>query len=207
MPRENTVLCAHCGEYLPRKREREHRRLAFVPVAPPPLARPSRLRRIVDPDDGEQQALHNADKPEDVPTNGITDEWTENEDIMMRDPDIDEDHGAVELEAGSVVGDSADDGCISRAARAVLHHRWGVAANTRLHQNDPESDSDTESESEPPFPSLEDGDEECGDDFIDWKAIEEGYGLSAWDRLGESYEAEAAAISMFSAMEHINIMY
>jgi hypothetical protein len=202
MPRENTVLCAHCGEYLSRKREREHRRLAFVPVAPPPLARPSRLRRIVaidtDSDDGEQ-ALHGADEPEDIDVsiNGIADEGAENEDIMMQDPDMDGDHDV--LEAGSVVHDNADKDCISGAVGAVLLRRWGTVASSWPHQNDPESDSDTESESEPPCPRLEDGDGEC--DFFDWKAIEEEYGLSAWDQLGESYEAEAAAIGMFSAIE------
>ena len=33
--------------------------------------------------------------------------------------------------------------------------------------------------------------------FIDWKAIEEGSGLSAWDQLGEKYKMEAT-IGMLS---------
>ena len=46
MPTEATVLCAHCGLYLPRRREREHRRLATQPYIPPPPRLPSRLRRV-----------------------------------------------------------------------------------------------------------------------------------------------------------------
>jgi hypothetical protein len=46
---------------------------------------------------------------------------------------------------------------------------------------------------------LEDSDDECDDGFIDWKAIEEGSGLSAWDQLGENYETEAATIGMLSS--------
>jgi hypothetical protein len=206
MPRGNTVLCAHCGEYLPRKREREHRRLAFVTIAPPPWpAGHSRLRRIVDidtdTDDGEP--LHGADDPEDidVPTNGTADERTENEDIMMQDPDPDGDYDV--FEAGGVAGDDADEDTVSGATGAALRHRWGTVAGS-WHENDSESDADEENN--PPYPRLEDSDEECDNGFIDWKAIEEGYGLSAWDQLGESYEAEAAAIGVFSAITTNNVI-
>lgn len=45
MPSE-TVLCAHCGQYLSRRREREHRRIATQPYIAPPPAFPSNLLQV-----------------------------------------------------------------------------------------------------------------------------------------------------------------
>jgi hypothetical protein len=118
------------------------------------------------------------------------DEQTGNKDIMMQDLDGDYDV----FEVGGVADDNVDEGSISGAAGAALRCRWGTAAR-RWHQNDSESDADTDVD--PPYSRLEDSDDECDAGFIDWKAIE-GFGLSAWDQLGESYEADAAAIGMFS---------
>jgi len=171
--------------------------LLFSRLLPPPPTRTSRLCCIVDidsdSDDGEPS--HGADKHEviNVPVDGIIDERTESEDIMMQNMDGD---------AGGVAGDNADadEDSISRAA---LCRRWGTVASS-WHQNGSESDSDTESE--PPYPRLEDSDDETDNGFVDWKAIEEGNGLSAWDQLGESYEAEAAEIGVFSATETNNVI-
>jgi len=80
MPKENTVFCAHCERYLPRKREREHRRLLITPVVPPVV--PSRLRRVVtvesdsDSDDNESRLPEMADDGtiNDGATSGVDDE-------------------------------------------------------------------------------------------------------------------------------------
>jgi hypothetical protein len=52
MPADSSVLCAHCGEYLPQRLEREHRKLAASPYVSPPLIPtfPSRLCRVIDVD-------------------------------------------------------------------------------------------------------------------------------------------------------------
>jgi hypothetical protein len=40
------VLCLHCGQYVTRKRETEHRKLSIAPYTLSPPRRPSRLRRV-----------------------------------------------------------------------------------------------------------------------------------------------------------------
>ena len=78
MPKENTVFCTHCERYLPRKREREHRRLLVTPAVPPVV--PSRLRRVVtvesDSDDDELRSPEMIDDGtiNDGATGGVDDE-------------------------------------------------------------------------------------------------------------------------------------
>jgi len=182
MPRENAVLCAHCGQYLPRKREREHRRLAIAPVVSSPV-RQSRLRRVFD--------IESDSDDDKLPGQEIL----AVEEAVNGDATID---GAGEVDVGHwdglddelsnfVGGNEGLDGYV----KSTLHQRWKNAASCL----DSETDSDTDTE--PPYPRLEDSDDESDDGFIDWKAIEEGNSLSAWDQLGESYEMEAASIGVF----------
>jgi hypothetical protein len=62
---------------------------------------------------------------------------------------------------------------------------WWVRHNI---PSDSEEDSDLEDE------VADEGDGE-DDHYVDWAAIESNYSLSAWDRLGESFDRDVAAIS------------
>lgn len=178
MPRENTVFCTHCERYLPRKREREHRRLLIAPAIPSPVI-PSRLRRVVsiESDLDDYGAINGGT------TDGVDDEM---------------DVGAQDDETSDFVTNNRDpdQDTMSGPMRNVLHHRWG---DTLCDLGGSDLDSDSDFGSDPAYPRLEDSDDECDDGFIDWKAIEEGSGLSAWDQLGENYETEAATIGMLSS--------
>src|ERR1700683_1222136 len=115
MPRENTVLCAHCGNTC---LANENANIAGLPLSQllpcyqldlPGCA--SIVNIDTDTDDGEP--LHGTDKPEDidVSTNRTADKQMENEDIMMQDPDMDEDYDV--FEAGDVADDNVDEDSIS----------------------------------------------------------------------------------------------
>jgi hypothetical protein len=113
--------------------------------------------------------------------------------------------GGVDNEMDGAQGDKPSDfvaidkdpdrDTMSGPMKNVLHYRWGDTL-CDLGGSDLDSDSDSDFGSGPAYPRLEDSDDECDDGFIDWKAIEEGSGLSAWDQLGENYETEAATIGM-----------
>jgi hypothetical protein len=55
----------HCGEYVSRKQEIQHRQMAFAPYAPPPPRLPSRLRRVShlhsDGDESERNILEDTE--------------------------------------------------------------------------------------------------------------------------------------------------
>jgi hypothetical protein len=178
MPPEATVLCAHCGFYLPRKREREHRRLAAQPYVLPPPALPSRLRRVgvnAHEDDDDLDPVNVVSNGEALggTYDGI-DVWHTN------NPQVEND-----------VENPQSDGCLVPGAfRNACRSRWG---GNMTDVRDDSSDGDLDEE-EPSHLPLEDDEHEREPGYVDWAAIEANSGLSAWDQLGESYEAEAAAI-------------
>ena len=168
MPANTDVLCAHCGRYMSRNREREHRRLIAQPYVVPPLTLPSRIRQVTDDDsDGDVPAAS---------TNVVV-EGRENGGAIHGDADV-----------GYVAKDHAqpDRVYVSEVAENALRARWADVADVR------DDVSDNGSDEELPYPILEDDGPEPG--FVDWEAIETNYGLSAWDQLGEGYERDAAAI-------------
>jgi hypothetical protein len=190
MPTDSSVLCAHCGKYLPRRLEREHRKLAASPYVSPPLVPtfPSQLCCVIDVDSDDDNDIPNlpADNIEaTIDISDQVDEYIAPDDIDVVDEDgedlFDEDHLHDNTVPFSMHFDS-------------LRDHW-------RHMFEPgDSDSDDNSNDELPYERLEDSDDESDGGFIDWNAIEVGSGLSAWDQLGESYEKEAAAIG-----RHINL--
>jgi hypothetical protein len=164
-PFAEIVLCAHCGVYMPRRREREHRKLLIQPYVTPPYIIPSRLRRVgVDADSEDGQSVSN-----DEELAGTCD-GPAGEDV----------------DATYLAGDSVKNAQVDESIRNILHSRW----DNMMHAADDVSDSD--SDEELPYPMLED--DEPDPAYIDWAAIEANSGLSAWDRLGEGYERDAAEI-------------
>ena len=102
-------------------------------------------------------------------------------------------------DGGSLSGDAdmgyvADDHAqpdrvdVSGAVANALRGQWANVTDVRDDISDDGSDEDL------PYPILEDDEPEPG--FVNWEAIEtnSGLDLSAWDRLGEGYERDAAAI-------------
>lgn len=81
---------------------------------------------------------------------------------------------------------------------------WNYWAAMGTFDVDSASDSDTDSEintGEAPYPQLEDdGDDSDDGESTDWDAIEMQSGLSAWDQLGERYEADAATMGKFCSI-------
>ena len=172
MPATTDVLCAHCGHYMSRKREREHRRLITQPYVAPPLTLPFRIRRVTDDDSDD-----------DVPAASVNVavESGQNGGSIDGDPDVGyvaDDHGPPEVD-------------VSEAAENALRARWGNVTDVRDDISNDSSDEDLADE-DLAYPILEDNEPEPG--FVDWEAIEANSGLSAWDQLGEGYERDAAAI-------------
>src|ERR1700728_1776216 len=170
MPADGQVLCTHCGMYMSRRREREHRKLVTQPYIPPPLVLPSRIRRVADSDsDDEHPVMSNGG--ELGAKNGSS---TSIDGDAHIDYPLADDSGNVQL----------DYEHISPALEQnVLRNRWGCSTDIR----DDVSDSDVDDSEQPPYPMLED-EEELETGSIDWAAIEANSGLSAWDQLGEDYE-------------------
>lgn len=172
-PAGETVLCSHCGIYLPRKREREHRRLATQPYVLPPPALPSRLHRVGvnahDDDDDPDPAVLNGEELGGI-FNGV--------DVHANNPHVDD-----------IENPQSDDCLVPAAVGGIAHSRWGGnVADVR------DDTSDGDSDEELPHLTLENDEHEWEPGYVDWAAIEADSGLSAWDLLGESYETDAAAI-------------
>lgn len=182
MPPDANVLCTHCAKYIPRKREREHRRLVNQPYLSPPAKTPSRLRRVVDAgSDSDNHGAHAGTKWH-TEASGQISGYDENK----------MDTGDPGFEQGNTRSLSRQEDPTLGVAEQVLRGRWMRASEANNH-----SDSDSDLEDAPPYPRLEDCDEESDDEHIDWDAIETGSGLSNWDQLGENYERDAAEIGKF----------
>jgi hypothetical protein len=85
----------------------------------------------------------------------------------------------------------SDDCLVPGAFRNAFRSRWG---SNVTDVKDDSSDGDLDEEEGLSHIPLEDDEHEREPGYVDWAAIEANSGLSAWDQLGESYEADAAAI-------------
>jgi len=95
--------------------------------------------------------------------------------------------------AVDAVGDECEtDEVLSRHWRKSIKHQWVVSdSEEELAHMENEGSSDVEV-------VASDDDDDDKVDVVDWDALEQECGLSAWDRLGEGYEADAAQIGLFS---------
>lgn len=90
-----------------------------------------------------------------------------------------------EINAEACAGASDVEDNVSHSRRPV-EHEWMPS----------DSEDDVDHDFDHNMVPQEDlsGDDEV--DAVDWDALEKECGLSAWDQLGESYEADAAGIGM-----------
>ncbi|KAJ7468889.1 hypothetical protein B0H11DRAFT_1402925 [Mycena galericulata] len=194
------VLCTCCNEKISRRREREHRRaLTSAPYASPPGIFPSRQRRVFGPSSEPDYELESMEagtsgtrSPDSSSGPASVEDDSELEDSVGLDVDADHDFlpssvDEVDFEgledlgmAGTVLpgGDSDDDDS---------EFYTGASGSFYGDQDDRESESVRDEDSD-----GENSDDDA--DLLDWDRFE-APGLSAWDQLGESYEAEAAAIA------------
>ncbi|KAJ7105986.1 hypothetical protein C8R44DRAFT_638922, partial [Mycena epipterygia] len=192
------VLCVCCNEHISRAREKEHRRaLNSKPYASPPGIYPSRQRRFFGPSSEPDY------EPEAGPSGGYSqssDPFLDTESISVADDA--ESHNNADGPSGidhdfAPVPDEDDieyppDGiglgaAISEDGDIDSDDEFydGIGGDFYGAPNDTESERDEDSEGE---------NSEDDDDLFDWDRFE-APGLSAWEQLGESYEAEAAAIA------------
>ena len=157
MPPKRSVLCVHCGQYVSRKQEIQHRKLLIAPYVLSPPRQSSRQRRIFDAPPGDVQAgdtqSHSDPNPEDGADN-VSPEILQN----------------------------------------VIDDRWDGILQADCYMDHPDS-VDTQSDNE-----LEALSDDSDDSYVDWDAIGSESGLSPWDRLGESYDRDVAAIGMFDRL-------
>ena len=167
MPRDDHVLCMHCQQYMSRTRERAHRARHQAPLYSPPPRVPSRLRRVFDIDvESEQEADQASNQSEG-----------DNQDGKYRSPFTD----GLTLISHSVASASLN---VIQAAQNSICARWNCSI-------DP-VDSDAGDEGTSDVLAQAEGDTE--EDVFDWDKFESGAGLSAWDKLGEDYERDAARV-------------
>lgn len=184
MPSDNNVLCTHCGKYLPRKQEREHRRLTNKPYLSPAKV-PSRLRRVVDADsDSDNHDIEGGSSRaqiREILQSGQDENERDTRDLVFEQEDT------------KSLGEQ------ERLAEAeqVLRGRWMRAFEADNYQNRNDYDSDSDPEDDHSYLGLVDSDNESNDECIDWDSIEAGSGLSNWDQLGEHYEKDAADIGKY----------
>jgi len=175
MPRDNRVLCTHCNQLISRQREREHRKLLKIPYTLPSPSVPSRVRPIVDSDSDDDGNINN---------NTVS----AHEDHSGDDPHI--------LRNDDNLEEPLDD---IGVREKILWNHW--AAGSYGGADDSETDSESNM-GEAPYPQLEDDGEDSDEEgLIDWGAIEAQSGLSAWDQLGEGYEADAAALCKLHSIQ------
>lgn len=188
MPQDNKVLCTHCSKYLPRKREREHRKLVNAPYLLPLPKLPSRLHRVINADSDSDNG--------DTTASGIEGYEAGPSESQTRES-VQSDYGGRRVDTSGIdLGQGNRDSLCGDKSSAfgdagnVLRERWTRTVEGERYRSD--SDSDSDPEGEPPSPRLEGSDDESDDGYIDWTAIEAGSGLSNWDQLGENYEKGAA---------------
>jgi hypothetical protein len=160
-----------------------------------------------------------SDDDEDIPALAVVDPLEEDEDESdseapndaanfqeseprIHDADIDIPMDVSDLENGSN-GAIHDEG--GRHYEEVPAQRWGRRARTPSDSDD--SDDETspniDQASDVPQEDLAGNDEV---DIVDWDALERECGLSAWNELGEKYEADAAGIGTFYSVLHFNAL-
>jgi hypothetical protein len=156
MAPQRAVLCTHCGEYISRKQEIEHRKLATAPYMPSPPRLPSRMRRIVEVE------------VESVVDAAVIGLLVEAETIQNN------------------TGQRVADDNPNELEDAILN-RWSHPAP---FDEEPNNDEAPDAYQIP----AEDDQCEVDESYLDWDAIWADSGLSTWDKLGESYERNAATI-------------
>lgn len=168
MPRDNSILCVHCNTYMTRVREQQHRKLANAPfdLAPPTFV--SQLQPVVDAGSDHEDTISNDNVP--MGMDSIYDD--------AMDVDVDPD------------GEDGQLGSTATPCQDPFEYHWGSAHRATVESDD-EQDSEDEDEMDVDEEGANDG--EWDEEYIDWADIEaHASGLSAWDRLGESFENEAA---------------
>lgn len=178
-----TFLCLCCNKYLTEKRERAHRRKAYHPY-----------RNAEAPDTRSHRKVDYFSQPLQSDSEGEHDRVTPEGDIdqeYTRTPTTDEPMADIgvpttmsPLPTSPLPLFTQDD--------ALLH--WDAPLPV-LREWDP-SDSEEDSRSETDEVPAEDDTNDDETDIVDWDAIERDCGMSAWDKLGKGYEADAAKIGM-----------
>jgi len=170
---KDRIWCTCCKKFLTRKREREHRQAATRPYIPPATS----YRQFT-----FLSALFSDDE-DDVPALATVDRGEDDEDYSMDVNDLamasDQEF---EANAEACAGASDDEDMVSPSHRPVAH-AWTPS--------DSEDDVDDLGRNTAPQEDPSSDDEV---DDVDWDALEKECGLSAWDQLGEGYEADEAGI-------------
>jgi hypothetical protein len=183
MPADGKVYCAHCSSYIPQRLEREHCKLVTMPYTSAPARIPLRLRFLADSDsDSNSQGGEAGDGSgaHEEPVAGPAAADVPQLEFVPDDENLmDDNNGCHDREV--MVPDSEDIPDVPRSGFSA----WRVMHNI---PSDSEEDSDLEDE-------VTDEENEEDDHYVDWAAIESNHGLSALDRLGESFDRDVAAIS------------
>ncbi|KAF8813489.1 hypothetical protein BYT27DRAFT_7084181, partial [Phlegmacium glaucopus] len=181
------VHCVCCNQVIPRKREREHRRQAAKPYATTsaesgPLRRRSAylaaLFKSLSDSDGEDK--DNSNPPPGPPS-------------LPASPQSPPGQFSVSEDNNMAIDTTEDDGDVDEVLlsrwRKPVKHQWASV----LSESEDELEN-TENEGTSGAEMVDDDDDDRVD-VVDWDALERECGLSAWDRLGEAYEADAAQIA------------
>ncbi|KAJ7442914.1 hypothetical protein B0H11DRAFT_1932112 [Mycena galericulata] len=183
------VFCSCCNQMVSEKMERKHRRDSnAAPYGPPASTYPSRQRRIfapsseADPEDLEHgnavagpSNYHRSETPDPLADiYGVASPEPTAMEVDEEEPDVD----------NLFVDENIDLSFTNNYAHPVA----GLSSES---DDDTESEHDIDDEEEM---REEDSDGEDPDqDPFDWDSFTApDDGLSAWDKLGEGYEAEAA---------------
>lgn len=194
---KDRIWCTCCKKFLTRKREREHRQAATRPYIPPVTSyrQLAFLSALFSDDEDDIPALATVDHREDdedlyhlkSPSPG--DDVEETSEPVPDPMDVDDLAMAsdweseVNAEACSSASDDKDN----------VSHSYRPAARAWT-PSDSEDDVDDDLDHNTVPQEDPSGDDEV--EAVDWDALEKECGLSAWDQLGESYEADAARIGM-----------
>jgi hypothetical protein len=189
MPAVNrrVVFCRCCKKYMTNKREREHRKQASKPYGSEPVPsyrRFSFLSSIL------------SDDNEDMPALAVVDPLEEDEDDIPMDVSENGINGATLDESDG----RYEEVSAQRWGRHVVHVQTSSDSEDSDKETLPNIDQTSDVPQEDPAGDVD------GVDVVDWDALEREYGLSAMDKLGEKYEADAAGIGTFYSVLHFNAL-
>ena len=183
------IWCTCCKKFLTRKREREHRQAATQPYIPPVTS----YRQFT-----FLSALFSDDE-DDIPALATVDRHEDDEDLYHLNSPSPDDFGGDPMDVDDLAMGDRDsevnaEACVSALASddedTVPQSCRPVALAREWTPSDSEDDGDDLAVPQ------EDPSSDDEVDAVDWNALENECGLSAWDLLGESYEADAARIGM-----------
>ncbi|KAJ3501992.1 hypothetical protein NLJ89_g9087 [Agrocybe chaxingu] len=181
MPRSDNILCECCGVYMTRAHERSHRAVKDTPYSAQfqtPTTISSRVAAVLSISDGDSSSEDDKDSG-----SGIQRSISE---VPLPTPNMSHNFDM------DVIFESNSENDITQ-------HNRSPSPETDLLSWHNKQVSDSEPEAVPITSTalsdevlIDDDDEPC---YPDWERFEYGEdGLSAWDKLGESYEREAALI-------------